>query len=223
MKSAFPGWYSHIVHNDDFPELTAETDLLGCTPEPVFAHLGWRNDWGMLADSYFEAADSLASLTLLPYATDRPSPNEVLAPILFLYRHWLELELKAVLHVAHDYDGEGAPSKGHQLLPLWERARGYMEGRWPSQAYGFLEKNVRLLDTVDEKSMAFRYPDGPIPDELMQWEFDLQNIRQVFRAIHPWLSGVLDARDAEAQAEAEMREYFAGDYDGGDYDVGPFE
>jgi hypothetical protein len=210
-----------VDYIERFPDLTSESFVLNQSSDPVWARLRWDRGWGNLADSYFHAADHLASAAIARDDTYRPYPDQILAPVLFLWRHWLELELKAVLEVAQRFDGGTGPSWGHYLMPIWVEARRYMETRWSSNLYDAIERNVELLDAIDRNSMTFRYPDEPVPDEVFELDFDLREIRDVFRAIQPWLAGVLDARDAEADAEAEMRAYFADEARGTeDYDAG---
>jgi hypothetical protein len=82
-------------------------------------------------------------------------------PILFLWRHYLELTLKAInIDLAKYNDAPPPPSlKGHSLLSLWKSAEKELrslilqdeEAKWIGEV-------IREFSTVDEKSQAFRYP-----------------------------------------------------------------
>ena len=161
-------------------------------------------DWHGVADSFFQAADSLAT-RLLVQDGDDPMPFQIIAPMLFSYRHWLELQLKAVAAVEERYDAGQRPEWGHTLMELWPIARTYMERRFgggerESEAYDTIEANIAFMDQLDPRGETFRYP-GPDRERLAEVEVDVRVLRKVMRSIHLWLSGVLDARDAQRESE----------------------
>jgi hypothetical protein len=76
--------------------------------------------------------------------------------VFFLQRHRAELTLKALLDsVGADVTGE------HRLRLLWDECKAALEPRDPPAWRGFDRDHhelVQLLDSVDERSMTFRYP-----------------------------------------------------------------
>ncbi|MDP6605157.1 MAG: hypothetical protein QF664_02685 [Dehalococcoidia bacterium] len=203
-------------HDEEFPQLRTDETFLHASEESDWAEvasLAWKNDWSMLAQSFFDSADILVT-TALGDREGRSDPMSVIAPALYLYRHALELQLKAVQKVGEDYDGEVGPRRGHFLMPLWKQVRDYMERHfgWQDEAYDTIELNIQLLDELDEKSMVFRYPDEGLPPGAERLELDLRQLRRVFRGIHPWLAGVWDARDAELEMAAEMAADYGPDF-----------
>ncbi len=205
---------------DQFPELLpgeSFRDVDAASHWSDIVELGHFRDWHGVADSYFHAADALAGSSLAPAQSDHsPFAPEVIGPILFLYRHWLEVQLKAIAWVGNRYDGLSGPANGHFLAPPWRAARDYMEQHWSSDpaVYDTIEKNIMLFDELDRRSIAFRYPNDEASDPLAGIDIDLRRLRRVMRAIHLWLSGVWDARDSDAQNEAEMRWYSGSGPDG---------
>ncbi|MDT3669646.1 MAG: hypothetical protein ROZ37_04850 [Aromatoleum sp.] len=98
--------------------------------------------------AFAEAADRL----LAAAAAQRES-WEAAHPILFCYRHALELYLKALMpNTKH----------GHRLRDLAELLRPHIEVRYPADQVAWLLDRIAEFDRLDPKSTVFRYPDGPL-------------------------------------------------------------
>jgi len=113
----------------------------------IIGGMAMRN-WPQVARAYKTAADDLVKLALSHY-----EPHEIDYPIIFLYRHCLELYLKTMLNQKPE----------HHVIPelilLLEREFGGTLGGWIRD---------RLLDfhKIDQRSDVFRYAEPPPPGEL---------------------------------------------------------
>jgi hypothetical protein len=115
--------------------------------------------WYLFALSYKEAADRLSESM-----SDTYSRNMLGAPMLFLYRHYVELHLKSLLLDAGELldDPQSVPPR-HYLQALWTRVRAMLltidpgsDGAWFTRA----DDIVQQLDRLDPTSNVFRYPVG---------------------------------------------------------------
>jgi hypothetical protein len=89
------------------------------------------------------------------------SPDFLVFPMAFLWRHYLELALKDVIAVGRRIAGEpwGFPS-GHNLMNLWNVARPHVVqcGNPNAPELVNVEANIREFEQVDPESDGFRYP-----------------------------------------------------------------
>jgi hypothetical protein len=113
--------------------------------------------WYRYAVAYKEAADRLSSSM-----SDTFGRNLLGAPMLFLYRHYVELHLKSLLLDAGELldDPQAVPPK-HYLLQLWERVRSLLLRVGPGSNGGWLDRAdevIAQLAALDPTSLAFRYP-----------------------------------------------------------------
>lgn len=140
------------------------------------------------ADGYRDA-----SLRLIDYYlnnTESLPPNQLVFPILFLARHYIEVRLKELI-IACDYIKNGSDSEpwGHGLQDLWnafEQSYATIGGFADKIA---LEQTARLVTefaSIDPNSIDFRYPDRErLPERL-----DLQNFRMVLVRIGSLIDAV---------------------------------
>ena len=147
--------------------------------------------WYRFAIGYKEAADHLAGVM----ASDPARHQVVAAPMLFAYRHYIELHLKSLLLNAGELldDPQVVPPK-HYLLTLWHRVAALLrrvspesDGPWFVRADGI----IRELDSVDATSYAFRYPVDTIGSASLPVAFaiDPANVRPVMDELHVLLNG----------------------------------
>jgi len=145
---------------------------------------------------YKEAGDSLVKL-----ATDRNGTADTLVyPIVFLYRHYIELRLKALLH-----DGcrllecEYKPIFAHLLSDLWTKVRAILVELWPDENQANLEAMDSLIaqyDQLDPRSTTFRYPmdfKGNHSIKLQSPRVDLKHLKDVVEAMSIILEGASGA------------------------------
>ncbi len=120
-----------------------------------YTALDWRWDW--YADGYKRAADMLVE-----QVEHTGSDQDILVfPIVFLYRHYLEIRLKELLQVSSRCLDESATEvpRHHDLIKLWTAVRPRLEKVWPEGEYhDDVEDLLKQFCRIDAGSFAFRYP-----------------------------------------------------------------
>jgi len=97
-------------------------------------------------------------------------------PILFSYRHWLELQLKWLITVGSRWRGEEPRAvHTHELRALWREARAAIEAAFPNDPADLdhIEAIIGELADVDPGSVSFRYARDRkgktnVPEELVR-------------------------------------------------------
>ncbi len=177
-----------------------------------------RRNWRHLAHGYKVAGDALVQHVI----DTRRHQDELVYPIVFLYRHYLELELKGLLvlsKVVHD-EPIAVPSK-HSLKPLFNEVRRAVKTVWPGapkEELDVVEAHLLDFEAYDSKSDAFRYPvdtegNPALPDSL-EW-IDLRHMGEIIDGVYNLLGGILDGFSAYLDFKAEMEAaYCPRDHDG---------
>lgn len=159
------------------------------------AMLNWSNFRADLyAFAYKDAADGLVESM-----AERKVPlDSGIYPLLFLYRHALELQLKLMLATARNLTGLNPKNYDkHSLMPMWSELRKLLKDLDPSQpeieviaAHEF----IRQLDDVDPDSMAFRYATTRYGKEHLSsvTHINIRHLRDVLNSIFLWLKGAYD-------------------------------
>lgn len=122
-----------------------------------------------VARAFAEAGDRL-----LAAAWDRRESWEAAYPVLFCYRHALELYLKAVIP-------EGG-KKNHGLDKLWTALYAHMKGRYKARDIRWLCARILEFHSLDPRSTAFRYHDS-VPDGHPELWVDFDNLKRMIRAV----------------------------------------
>lgn len=138
-----------------------------------------RDQWYLVASSYKNAADLLVDE--LPDALLLGLDRVYIAcPVMFLYRHYLELALKALMldsqalgkQVHHNRTARNLEAKlpGHPLMKSWQLIKellselddevcaddaAFTEAK---AIYGAIEEHINQFGHIDPKSFNFRYP-----------------------------------------------------------------
>lgn len=131
-------------------------------------------EFGYYGSGFLEAARTLAR----SFARRRGRRQIDILPVLFLYRHSIELLAKAVILSGNQLmqqGGEGRDERDlfdsfrrsrHRLLPLLDSIRqvfeyAHWEWHWPKSAvesFHDARRVIRELDALDPDSFNFRYP-----------------------------------------------------------------
>ena len=129
--------------------------------------------WGAYAYGYKLAADAVANVCLENY----PMRSVLYAPIFYLYRHYIELELKSMWK-EHQRRGwiEEEFQNDHKIMPLWNRVKAPLfERDIISEVDEFVRdvgKSFNLLNSIDESSTYSRYPTSG-NDEPHEIQFEI--------------------------------------------------
>lgn len=116
----------------------------------IVGTFGGYRDFFTVAQSFRNAANCLIDTHKNNYYE-----YEVLDPLLYLYRHSLELYMKALI-VAHDNDCDVKKEYGHSLTKLFNQAVAVVQGigyEMPERAH----RIVAEVSEIDSGSFSFRY------------------------------------------------------------------
>lgn len=155
----------------------------------------WRpNDFAFHARAYKLAADELV---LSAFRQGRIR-EELVYPIVFLYRHSVELNLKDVLTYGRALIGRPMTSADfhHRLNALWAVAREIIASQQPSSdpATIALEDCIGQFEQFDRTSFAFRYHITKEGTEALHEDMqriNLENLYQIMEKIQHYFDGTL--------------------------------
>ena len=173
---------------------------------------GYR--WTLYASGYKDAAD-----ILVQRIEERSSGQDTqVYTILFLYRQYLELQLKELIQMGRLVIGKekGFP-KDHHIGKLWAICYPLLAEIAPGDSVEKLKEAGRLIDefaSIDPTSQAFRYPedrDGK-PSLPGLATINLRNVREVIEKIATMLSGAGCVVDEQLQFKHEMEREYRGEY-----------
>jgi len=144
----------------------------------------------LMTDGYKQAGDLMVRQTL-----DEPSRRDFLVfPILFSYRHFLELSLKYMLSVFGPHVAVEPNWTTHELAPL---AKSFFEmldnfgTPDPDEADAVVANIIAEFAKIDPRSYSNRYPvdtkGRPLP--ITQAALDLSNLADVMEGVAGYFSG----------------------------------
>ena len=124
-----------------------------------YAYRGYKRDQLMVYSSaYKEAADRLVQTLQKHYSAT------LTLPIVFLYRHYVELTLKDLLSMSNaKYSKPSTPRllNGHRIDLLWQELKPFLQqthSAEESEVIEAVEACIMEFSNVDEGSFSFRYP-----------------------------------------------------------------
>jgi lipopolysaccharide export system protein LptC len=155
---------------------------------PSFVVGGMANlNYQHLGQQYFDAAHVLAEhIKNREYLADYQLSN----PILYLYRHSIELFLNAILRDA---------AKTHDLSTLAVEYQEFVKSKFASDVPDWVVNRMKELSEIDPNSTAFRYnkvyhkiskSDVPVSGE---YNVDLSHLQSAMLALNTALVGVIAA------------------------------
>jgi hypothetical protein len=165
----------------------------------AFLNLGGK-EWGSYASGYKGAADILAQRFL----EDSQGLDALTYPIVFLYRHYLELRLKELivdgqrlLHQPIDFQDQ------HGLVQLWHPCRKILGEIWPKEpavTWDTVENLLKEFDQKDPDGMCFRYPvttkgKGRQPTLAKLDRVGIRNLYEVMNRLGFFFESHLDGAD----------------------------
>ncbi len=118
----------------------------------------------------------------------------VIYPILFNYRHGLELAMKWIIVMYGGQGIRGIDEVHHDLWKIWKRCRKIMQdfGSEKDEAVQAVERIIKEFHDLDKAGITFRYgwsKDGKeikLPDHMI----DLENIRDVMEGVAGFFVGL---------------------------------
>lgn len=123
--------------------------------------------FALYSEQFKEAADKLINSV----GDNRGhSVDSIIIPALFLYRHSIELCLKAILYKIYldnkmDYEKISEKMDGHRLYSLWTKVNNeirdkyhFVEGQKEKNELKKIGKLILELHNTDDSSTTFRYP-----------------------------------------------------------------
>jgi hypothetical protein len=179
------------------------------------ACLNWCHDtWTIYAYGYKEAADMIVG-TL---EVQRGPRDALVYPVLFLYRQYIELQLKDTIRLARIWLNLGSDfPKTHRIDELWKELHRYLMTISPDDSPDTLIEIGRLVDEfakVDPLSMAFRYPEDKAGAKSLPGieRINLRNVREVIGKMSIILEGANIQLDEYLQCRFEQEQEFSGDW-----------
>lgn len=155
----------------------------------------------LMMEGYKRAAESLVDRCL----ADWREASCLVFPIMFLYRHCLELQLKYIINTYGVHVGCPPAWKTHDLTRLWGQFKRVLDefgADDPEHTDSVVESIVAQFAKVDRDSSSHRYPcdikGNPLP--VIQDRVDLQTLKDVMDGVFGYFSGCDGYMDALASA-----------------------
>ncbi len=169
-----------------------------------------NRSWGMSVTAFCDAYRFAAEALFDRHVEKRVTNNYLIFPLAFLWRHYLELSLKALHTLLPDvggYSPRGDFEDGHNLVALWTPLAEHFRGRgFNKNEIRNVDAVIRLLHEVDPGGDGFRYPVGTkktgrpknltrVPATVDLVQFDL-----TMRSVGNYLDGTVSMFMAEWDA-----------------------
>ncbi|MCC6671266.1 MAG: hypothetical protein IT458_09400 [Planctomycetes bacterium] len=185
---------------------------------PTCCSLQWLRDTysfndRVLAEQFLCAANDIVAHRRC--GNDARQCDSLFAPVAYLFRHALELQLKHLIRAAIRVDLL-VPSKGmeealakHALHRLWHDARRALEAGWPNEPCDELARmEAVILDfhALDNSGQSLRYATdstGKSTRSTLPEIADLERLRDAVQGVCDLLSGCACAFADQWQANAE--------------------
>ena len=174
-------------------------------------------NWYTFASGYKLAADLLAA----PLGERGVVAEHVCLPILFLYRHFVELSLKALLlDLGELIDHVEPASPKHPLRPLWERFVTRLQATGVARPDSWLDQIgswVLELDGLDSRSFTFRYPVDTAGKAMLAGGqlIDIGHVAGVMSEIAGIFIGAAEVIGQHLDIKRDLEDEFAGEYHNG--------
>lgn len=190
------------VNPDDFQKHLRAGDVFATREERHAPRGFFVSGTSAMAYQYWIAASDLAAA-----AVEAGTENQVAHPVIFLYRHAVELTLKAICDEKYLSPGQNVqvPTTGHRILEYWDPVVIWLQGRgdW-DEIMDTLDLNVRLLASADIDGMTFRYADDKALRNSVPISFEVGYASSVLNEVVSLLNGIQTMRYEEASVEREI-------------------
>lgn len=146
---------------------------------------------GALVLGYKSAGDKLVEFAL----SDALELNTLIYPIIFCYRHYLELSIKWMIEVHGLKIGAKPIVKSHDLRECWLKLKNMFDEYSLPDEDNYTEIVERIIfefDHIDQNNINFRYhKDNNFEDiEIPAQSIDIGNLRSVINCVENYFSGI---------------------------------
>jgi hypothetical protein len=168
--------------------------------------------YGDSTESYIKGYKEAADLLVESVATGEGTADFLIYPIVFLYRHYLELRLKSLLHDGNRLLNRYYKQKSvHSFSKLWSEVRKILVELWSNEEGDQLKAMDSLIEqfqTVDPNSTSFRYAKdlkGENSLKIGSRVLNLRNLAEVVKAMSTILDGSATAISVYQENKDEMQ------------------
>lgn len=192
-----------------WPKPDDDSFALDSESSRLIACLNFTHDapWG----GYAEGFKRLADVGVAHIERTGRDHDYLIYPILFGYRHYVELSLKEVIRDARQLlDKDGGVPETHNLAHLWNTAEPLLNQITKgSETLRDVRECIAHFARLDPVSEAFRYPVKKTGELTLPEELHNLDLGQA-RAVMERLAGFLDAARMHTSVELENKlEYLA--------------
>lgn len=184
-----------------------------------FSMIGWgdaSHQYVLYMDGYKTAADELVQRLLDSETVGRWDTH--IFPILFLYRQFIELELKWIFLVYSDADAPAKKqliqgSRGHNLIDLWKKSKPIVlesaTSHEEQEDVAIVEDYIMQFHELDKSSYSFRYPINKNLEQISdnQRRINLPNLRQRMDELYHFFNGLDVMLSNMRDYRQDMEEY----------------
>ncbi len=176
-----------------FPGPLCQTDSLfeksGGIPVTIGTDRTPMCEWRKYQEGYHEAASLLVDLI-----DGKLQKDYIVYPILFLYRHYLELMLKTLILEISGTDGKALPPKlgnEHKLTTLWDSLLTLIP---PATGQDIAGKLLGEFTLIDPQSISFRYgmKKGFEEASVKEQEISLRNVQALMSKLYNRLNQIIE-------------------------------
>lgn len=181
-----------------------------------FAWGNWQTQFVGYTDGYKNSADELIELAIS--SQDIQKLDTFVYPICFLYRQYLELEMKG-LYLKYSEDSADKKSKtikdvNHSLLKIWNKIKLLLTenaNETEFQSVDIVEEYITEFHNYDNSSFSFRYPIDKKLNLLFGSEkrLDLSNLKDRMNELQHFFDGCDGALSEIKSIKHEMSTYFS--------------
>jgi hypothetical protein len=177
-------------------------------------------------DGYKRAANILVETmsgewtraTPMPFEGTYPVADSLALPIMFLYRHYLEIRLKDLIERGSDYLSrpQGWPKAGHDIGELWALCRPILEEIFPETPTSDNDRIAECICSfmaVDASGEGFRYDRDNKGNPSLGGisRVGLRTVYETMQFVGLYLDGAGAGIEAYEETRNEMNQYFADD------------
>ena len=174
-----------------------------------------RDNLGLYIVGYKEAGDILVKHVV----ENRRHHDSLVFPIVFMYRHYLELRLKQLIRDGNLFLGnQPIFCKHHRICKLWKECRMILkkvEPKITDQDLEAVEEGITEFSTTDPSSTAFRYPndtdDKPSLPGLRH--INLRNLAEIMEKLAAFLDAASMAISVSLDQKKEIESAYEDNID----------